>query len=139
MKDTNVVFISNKLFVILKKKPTKFSKIFGSGPIGLAVALSFRCNLAQRPFNLPYISKNQSVLNIIFFVSIFLTLVVIVWPFKSLPAADRGNKPSRQRVKYFRHPLYAAFLSIFNFGLAFTSTATSIFYGRFCYIRYGIT
>lgn len=105
----------------MKKKPTKFSKIFGSGPIGLAVSviLLFIAIWLDRRFNLPAVTKNQSVLNIIFFVSIFLTLLMIVWSFKSLPAADRGTKLSTAGAfKYVRHPLYAAFLSLFNFGLA---------------------
>lgn len=48
-----------------------------------------------------------------------MTLVIIVWSFRSLPTADRGNKLCTSGAfKYVRHPLYAAFLSVFDFGFA---------------------
>jgi protein-S-isoprenylcysteine O-methyltransferase Ste14 len=44
---------------------------------------------------------------------------MIVWSVTSLPTTDRGNKLCiAGAFRYVRHPLYAAFLSIFNFGLA---------------------
>ncbi len=58
-------------------------------------------------------------MNSIFAVSILLTLFIIVWSVRSLPTADRGNKLCTSGAfRYVRHPLYAAFLSVFNFGLA---------------------
>jgi protein-S-isoprenylcysteine O-methyltransferase Ste14 len=55
----------------------------------------------------------------LFLVSVVVTLAAIIWSVKSLPASERGKKLStRGAFKYVRHPLYAAFLSIFNFGLA---------------------
>jgi protein-S-isoprenylcysteine O-methyltransferase Ste14 len=69
--------------------------------------------------DLPPLSHNQLLLNSVFLVSILMTLVIIVWGVKSLPTADRGNKLcTTGAYKYVRHPLYAAFLSIFDFGLA---------------------
>ena len=48
-----------------------------------------------------------------------MSLALIIWSVKSLPAAERGNKLcTTGAFKYVRHPLYAAFLSIFDFGLA---------------------
>jgi protein-S-isoprenylcysteine O-methyltransferase Ste14 len=103
------------------KKPTKFSKIFGIGPVGLLISLVlfFIATWINKQIDLPPLSNNQFLLNSIFFVSVLMTLVIIVWSFKSLPTVDRGNKLCTSGAfKYVRHPLYAAFLSVFNFGLA---------------------
>ncbi len=103
------------------KNSTKFNKIFGSGPIALMISLVlfFIAVWLNRRFDLPCISNNRLLLNSIFIVSILITLAMIVWSVKSLPAADRGNRLiTTGAFKYFRHPLYAAFLSVFDFGLA---------------------
>jgi len=105
----------------MNKQYTRLSKIFGSGPAGLLISLVlfFIANWLNKRINPPPLSNNQFILNAIFFISILMMLVVIVWSVKSLPVADRGGKLCTTGVfKYVRHPLYAAFLSIFNFGLA---------------------
>jgi len=105
----------------MNKQPTRLSKIFGSGPFGLLISiiLFFIANWLNKRINLPPLSDNQFILNSVFFISILMTLVMIVWSIKSLPAIDRGNKLCIiGAFKYVRHPLYAAFLSIFDFGLA---------------------
>ncbi len=105
----------------MEKKPTNFTKIFGIGPIGLLISLVllFIAIWINKQIDLPPLSNNQFLLNSIFFVSVLMTLAIIVWSVKSLPAADRGNKLCTSGAfKYFRHPLYAAFLSVFDFGLA---------------------
>ncbi len=106
----------------MNKQPTRFTKIFGSGPAGLLISLAlfFIANWLNKRINLPPLSNNHFLLNSIFIVSILMTLAIIVWSVKSLPTYDRGNKLCTSGAfKYVRHPLYAAFLSIFNFGLAF--------------------
>ncbi len=105
----------------MEKKPTNFSKIFGIGPIGVLISLFllFIATWVNRQFDLPPLSNNQPLLNSVFFISCLMTLAIIVWSVKSLPAADRGNKLCiTGAFKYVRHPLYAAFLSVFDFGLA---------------------
>ena len=105
----------------MEMKPTKFSKIFGSGPIGLFISLVlfFITNWLNHLINIPPLSNNHFLLNSIFLISCLITLIIIVWSVKSLPTADRGNKLcTTGAFKYLRHPLYAAFLSVFNFGLA---------------------
>ncbi len=105
----------------MEKNPTKFRKIFGSGPVALfiSIVLFLVAIWLNRRINLPPISNNRLFLKSVFLVSIFITLGMITWSVKSLPAADRGNKlHTAGAFKYFRHPLYAAFLSVFNFGLA---------------------
>lgn len=52
--------------------------------------------------------------------SIIITLYIVLWSIKSLSIKDRGvNLVKTGAFKYFRHPLYGAFLYSFNFGLAF--------------------
>ncbi len=103
------------------RKITNFNKIFGSGPTGLMISLIlfFTAYWLNKRINLPQISNNEFLLNSIFIISSFIALIIIVWSVKSLPTADRGNKLcTTGAFKYVRHPLYAAFLSVFNFGLA---------------------
>jgi len=105
----------------MNKQPTRLSKIFGSGPAGLLISLIlfFIANWFNKLINPSPLSNNQFILNLVFFISILMTLAIIVWSLKSLPTADRGDKLCTTGVfRYVRHPLYAAFLSIFNFGLA---------------------
>lgn len=105
----------------MEMMPTNFSKIFGIGPVGLLISLAllFIAAWINRQIDLPPISNNQFLLSSIFFVSGLMTLVIIVWSFRSLPTADRGNKLCTSGAfKYVRHPLYAAFLSVFDFGFA---------------------
>lgn len=105
----------------MKKLFADFRKTFGSGPVGVMVSLIllFIAFLVNGQFSVPPISDNQALLDIIFIASIVLTLVLIAWSIRSLPAADRGNRlVTSGAFRYVRHPLYAAFLSVFNFGLA---------------------
>jgi len=106
----------------MDKQSTRFGKIFGSGPAGLLISLTlfFIASWLNKRINLPPLSNNQFILNSIFIISILMTLTIIIWSVKSLPTSERGNKLCTSGVfKYVRHPLYAAFLSIFDFGLAF--------------------
>ncbi|NIM49666.1 MAG: hypothetical protein GTO22_10510 [Gemmatimonadales bacterium] len=102
-------------------KTTRFAKIFGSGPIGLAISLilllvAFWINKRIDP---PPILDDQLVRSSILLLSILITMALVVWSLKSLPGRDRGNRLCTDGAfKYVRHPLYAAFLSVFNFGLA---------------------
>jgi len=105
----------------MEMKPTTFQRIFGSGPVGLVISLVllFLAGWINTQIDLPSLSDNRFLLNALFMATGFVTLVIIVWSFKSLPAADRGNKLCTSGAfRYVRHPLYAAFLSVFNFGLA---------------------
>jgi len=102
-------------------KKSRFNKFFGSGPVGFSVSLLllFIARWLNLRIDLPPLSNNEFLLKTIFLVSGLVTLVIIVWSLKSLPAAKRGNKLcTTGAFKYVRHPLYAAFLTVFNFGLA---------------------
>lgn len=102
-------------------RTTRYAKIFGSGPVGLVFSLillvvAFWINKQIGPTP---ILDDQRVRSSIFLVSVLATISVVVWSLKSLPTRDRGNRLCTEGAfKYVRHPLYAAFLSVFNFGLA---------------------
>ena len=111
-----------------------FQKIFGSGPIGLFISLSLlflTCSLEK------YFSEfrimNNNPLRFNFFIGLtIITIFLIIWSIKSLPPNDRGNKLIvTGAFKYFRHPLYGAFLSFFNVGLA-------VFLNNWIYIFWAI-
>lgn len=99
-----------------------FDRIFGSGPIGLisSLALFFLARFLENYINTPRIFEENSNIRILLFAGLTLiTIVLIIWSIKSLNPQDRGVKLiTTGMFKYFRHPLYAAFLSVFNFGLA---------------------
>ena len=101
--------------------PSTFSKIFGSGPAGLLISLVlfFIAYMLNEQIAPAPLIESQLILNSVFIIAVLMTLAIIIWSVRSLPASERGNKLStRGAFKYVRHPLYAAFLSIFNFGLA---------------------
>jgi protein-S-isoprenylcysteine O-methyltransferase Ste14 len=118
----------------MEKKHTRFSKVFGSGPAGLSISviLFYSAFLINKRIDLPPLSQNRFLLNGLASVFCLLALMVIVWSFQSLPASDRGNKLCTKGVfRYVRHPLYAAFLSLFAFGLA-------VYLNSFIYILWAL-
>ena len=107
--------------ILMSAQPTRWSKMFGSGPAGVlvSVALFFGARWIDGRIGPVPLSSHQSLLNGVFLTSVLLTLGMVVWSVRSLPTAERGNRLStRGAYQFVRHPLYAAFLSIFNFGLA---------------------
>jgi len=105
----------------MKKLFADFRKTFGSGPAGVVVSLVllFAAFLVNGQFGLPPITGNRLLRDGIFIAAIVLTLAIIAWSLRSLPAADRGERLCTSGAfRYVRHPLYAAFLSVFNFGFA---------------------
>jgi len=106
---------------MLIMKQTSFNKIFGSGPVGVLISLVlfYVADLLNKRIGSLPISNNPFLLKFLFCVSTSFALIIIIWSFRSLPASDRGNKLCTSGpFKYVRHPLYAAFLSVFNIGLA---------------------
>jgi protein-S-isoprenylcysteine O-methyltransferase Ste14 len=99
-----------------------FDRIFGSGPKGLLISLIllFLSFYLKNLFNIPKIFVDQDFMRLLIFA--FLTavsIVIIIWSFISLNPKLRGKTLiTTGALKYFRHPLYAAFLTFFNFGLA---------------------
>ncbi len=68
---------------------------------------------------LPTIIDSYSIRLAVLIISIILTNIVVIWSLKSLPPKFRGEYlVTTGAYAYIRHPLYGAFLSFFNFGLA---------------------
>ena len=111
-----------------------FQRIFGTGPRGLLVSLILLAitYFLEPVVGLPQIHSSYMFGVIIFSFSIVLTSLVIVWSTKSLHPNQRGRDLiTSGAFKYFRHPLYAAFLIFFNLGLA-------LFLNNYVYVIWAI-
>ena len=98
-----------------------YERIFGAGPRGSLISLALLALAWQLEslVGLPSITASYVVRWLVFLLTVVGTVLVVVWSLKSLPPATRGKKLVTNGVyRYLRHPLYAAFLSCFNFGLA---------------------
>jgi protein-S-isoprenylcysteine O-methyltransferase Ste14 len=100
-----------------------FTRVFGSGPIGLliSIVLLLLAFHLQKIFNVPQIIFNHNFIPILIFTLFtIISIIIIIWSLVSLNPKLRGKTLiTTGALKYFRHPLYAAFLTFFNFGLAF--------------------
>jgi protein-S-isoprenylcysteine O-methyltransferase Ste14 len=99
-----------------------FNRIFGSGPVGLfiSVALFLLANFLKRMLNIPEIFVDHETIRVSVFISLTVICIMVVgWSFKSLDPRLRGKTlTTTGAFRYFRHPLYAAFVTFFDFGLA---------------------
>lgn len=99
-----------------------FNRIFGVGPKGLLISLVllYLSFYLKDLFGIPKIFTDQIFMRqLIFVILTIISVVIVVWSLISLSPKLRGKKLiTTGALKYFRHPLYAAFLSFFNFGLA---------------------
>ena len=98
-----------------------YQRIFGTGPRGTFLSLSLLvvAYYFEAIFSLPSIHGSSYFGSAFFALMVVLTFSLVVWSVNSLPPADRGRKlVMGGAFKLFRHPLYAAFLLFFNFGLA---------------------
>jgi protein-S-isoprenylcysteine O-methyltransferase Ste14 len=105
----------------MKTSPARFGRVFGVGPIGLLISLTLLSIVGwlNEQFNLPPIIKDQTVLITLFSVSCLVSWFILVWSSMSLRQEERGNNLCTSGpYRYVRHPRYAAFISVFNFGLA---------------------
>ncbi len=100
----------------------RYQKIFGAGPAGLFVSLLLLiiAILLEEQLNYLRITANDTLRYTVFALLALVTVFIVLRSFRSLLPTDRGRKlTTTGAFKYFRHPLYGAFLSFFNFGLAF--------------------
>lgn len=98
-----------------------YQRIFGTGPRGLAISviLLLACFNFEQTAGLPQIHNSAEFGISSFALAIVLTLVLVIWSIGSLLPEERGRIfITSGAFRYFRHPLYAAFLTFFNFGLA---------------------
>lgn len=99
---------------------TPYQRIFGTGPRGLVFGLlSFAIVLWLDEFlNLPPMHGSQVWSKISLATGTVVTSAIVVWSLVALPPSLRGKElVTAGPFQYVRHPLYAAFLIGFNFGL----------------------
>jgi protein-S-isoprenylcysteine O-methyltransferase Ste14 len=97
-------------------------RFFGSGPACfiIGVILILLVYYLESLLEIPKIPFSNLVSGLIFIIAIILTLILMVWGFLSLPFKKRGREiVTDNAFRYFRHPIYAAFIDFFVFGLAF--------------------
>ncbi len=98
-----------------------YERIFGAGPRGflLSLALLALAWQLESVAGLPSITASYLARWLVFVLTVVGAVFVVVWSLKSLPPATRGKElVTNGAYRYLRHPLYAAFLSCLNFGLA---------------------
>lgn len=101
--------------------PGTYQRIFGTGPRGLALSLAslvLALWLAPR-LGLGPVHGSATAATVFFFAGALVTVVIVFWAVKSLPPGERGRTlVTTGAFRYFRHPLYGAFLIGFDGGLA---------------------
>lgn len=105
----------------MKMTPGRFGRVFGVGPLGLLISLMLLSVVGwlNEQLNLPPIATNKEILGAFFLIFCLVALAILFWGSKSLRQGERGNLLCTSGpYRFVRHPRYAAFLSIFNFGLA---------------------
>ncbi len=99
-----------------------FNRLFGAGPGGVlaGAALFMLFRYLRDMLDIPEIVTGLFLPRlVVFIVAAAISAVLIIWGFASLNPRVRGKVLIKEgALKYFRHPLYAAFLTFFNFGLA---------------------
>ena len=101
---------------------TIFKRMFGIGFKGLIISLIllYFAFYLKDLINIPKIFIDQKFLRLLLFALLtIIGIIIIIWSIISLNPKLRGKTLiTGGAFKYFRHPLYAAFLTFFNFGLA---------------------
>ena len=98
-----------------------YERIFGAGPRGLLISLALLAIAWQLEslVGLPSIASSHLFRWIAFALTAVGSIILALWSTKSLSPAARGKElVTTGAFRYLRHPLYAAFLSCSNFGLA---------------------
>jgi len=98
-----------------------YQRIFGAGPRGTLVSLALLAlaRFLEPMIGLPAITSSAATRWSVFAATTCITLYVVAWSIRSLPPGERGNSlVTTGAFRFVRHPLYAAFLSSFNLGLA---------------------
>jgi protein-S-isoprenylcysteine O-methyltransferase Ste14 len=111
-----------------------YRRLFGAGPPGTLISalLLAVSELLARHFNHLQITSSDALRFTAFILLSLVTLLIIAWSIRSLPPGKRGRTlVTSGAFRYFRHPLYGAFLSFFNFGLA-------VFLNNWIYIAWAI-
>ena len=98
-----------------------YQRIFGAGPLGtlISVLLLIVSAWLADGYESLQIMVNDGLRFTLFALLSSVTVLIILWSIRSLPPGKRGNSlVTTGAFRHFRHPLYGAFLSFFNFGFA---------------------
>lgn len=98
-----------------------YHRIFGVGPRGFLINLTLLVLAlnVESIAGLPSITENYFARWLFFALTVAGAVILVVWSLKSLPPAVRGKElVTTGAYRYFRHPIYAAFLTCLNFGIA---------------------
>jgi len=99
-----------------------YERIFGSGPRGATIStiLFLVAYFLEDQIGFSQIFTNNIIRYSIFIIFSILGIALVVWSLISLPVKERGRSlVATGAFKFFRHPLYAAFLIFLNVGFAF--------------------
>jgi protein-S-isoprenylcysteine O-methyltransferase Ste14 len=98
-----------------------YQRIFGAGPRGAfisAIAFGLAYVLGGGT-DLPPIHDSTTIGIVSLALASAATAAIVAWSLRSLPTGARGRElVTTGAFHYVRHPLYAAFLGPFGFGLA---------------------
>ncbi len=97
-----------------------YQRLFGTGPRGLLLGLTMLYGAwwLEKTYDLGPFHGSPLIGWAALIAGSIITAVILIWAVRSLPPSERGRKlASNGAFKYFRHPLYAAFLLGFGPGL----------------------
>lgn len=109
-----------------------YKKLLGTGPTCFIVGMIiiFGLYFLESLFFVPLIPISDIVSIVSFIVFTLLTLLTIMYALVSLPGTKRGTKLITTGAHtLIRHPLYAAFLDFFVFGLGLFLKSYAILMG----------
>jgi protein-S-isoprenylcysteine O-methyltransferase Ste14 len=102
-------------------RPRGYARVFGAGPAGAAASLVLLALAAVLARGTPGLALGLPTgLRAAVAVAGGLAAAgIVAWSVRSLPVGERGHRlATAGPFRYVRHPLYAAFLSVFNPALA---------------------
>jgi protein-S-isoprenylcysteine O-methyltransferase Ste14 len=101
--------------------PGSYTRIFGSGPVGTVASLALLAVAVWAAGRTPGLALGlpAGLRVVVVALGTLAAVAVIVWSVRSLPVSARGRRLATDGAFHWvRHPLYAAFLSLFNPALA---------------------
>ena len=118
-----------------KKKQSAVQRLFGVGPYGsaLSVGLLFVAVLLARETPGGWMPISQMTKTVALNVGVVGAFLLVWWSVKTLKPRERGQRLCNEGpFRYVRHPLYASFLSWFDFGFA-------IYLGHWAFVAWALS